>query len=359
MASTLTYFCGLSATVFVAVSLTVAAVRWFHMCRPYDRHPGYYYPGRPYVTFGYLLSLLLLPYVQSPDSADAWYLARLFFLPVTLSHFTVLLYAYFGNVMQWKRWRVPMLVVGAPVVLALLAAFVLAVWPGEQVGTVVPVLSWAVLYVLGIIITGVCITAMAIVLRWAGRFDKDDFSNPADFPVTAARRWILLAVVNLTICWVGAVAARPGLLAAIMLLLAFSSVLFIISALHPHRNRPVAEEESRADNPLAPAPEPSRKKPRELLQAIHSVVVEQEAYLDPHLTIQDVADRCGYGRSTLSGLFKAEFGGFFPYVNRLRLQHVEAYQRQHPGCTLQEAVLESGFNSRQAYYSVKDRLAEP
>ena len=34
-----------------------------------------------------------------------------------------------------------------------------------------------------------------------------------------------------------------------------------------------------------------------------AVVVEQEAYLDAHLTIQDVADRIGYSRSTLSGLF--------------------------------------------------------
>ena len=51
------------------------------------------------------------------------------------------------------------------------------------------------------------------------------------------------------------------------------------------------------------------------------------------------------------------WGGFFNYVNRLRLQHVEAYLQAHPGAPLQEAILESGFNSRQAYYAVKARLS--
>ena len=69
-----------------------------------------------------------------------------------------------------------------------------------------------------------------------------------------------------------------------------------------------------------------------------------------------MADRCGYSRSALSGLFKAEFGGFFVYVNRLRLQHMEAWLQEHPGATINEACLEAGFPSRQAYYAVKGRL---
>jgi hypothetical protein len=37
---------------------------------------------------------------------------------------------------------------------------------------------------------------------------------------------------------------------------------------------------------------------------------------------------------------------------------VDAYRQEHPSATLQEAVLESGFNSRQAYYVVLHRLQE-
>ena len=352
----LTYLCGVSAAVYIAVCLTLAAVRWFHMCRPYGRSPQYYYPGRPFVVGVYLSTLAVLPYALHPESPDAWYLVRLYFLPVTLLHFTILLYAYFGNVMQWKKWHGPMVVVSTPVVLALLAAIVMAVMPGDQVGTLAPALSWSALYATGIIITGVCIAAMGVVLSWAGQFDADDFSNPADFPVTTARRWVMMVVVDVVLCWLGAVFVRPGLLAVIMLLFAGSSVLFIITALHPQRHQPLVEETP--EEPMADVPRraPSRKNQQEILQAIHKVVVEQEAYLDAHLTIQDVADRSGYSRSALSGLFKAELGGFFNYVNGLRLQHVDAYLREHPSATLQEAVLESGFNSRQAYYSVKGKV---
>ena len=347
------YLCGLSATVFIAVGLTIAAVRYFHMCHPFDRKPRYSYPGRPFVVGIYLNALLLLPYALNPVSPDAWYLARIYFLPVTIFHFTVLLFSYFGNVMQWKKWQLPIIVVSLPVILALLAAFALAVWPGEQSGSVSPALSWSVLYVSGIIITAICIIAMAIVLRWARRFNADDFSNPADFPVTQARRWVAMVVLNVVLCWAGAIVARPGLMAVLMLLFAGASIIFIISALHPHRRQPPEEHAPEPPAAAEPKRSSSGKKRQELLSAIHTVMVEQEAYLDAHLTIQDVADRCGYSRSALSSLFKAELGGFFSYVNGLRVQHVETYLKENPSATLQEAVLESGFNSRQAYYSAK------
>ena len=349
MIPALTYLCGMAATVFISVGLSVAAVRWYHMCHPFDKEPGYYYPGRPYVVAVYLNALLLLPYALNPASADAWFMARLYFLPVTIYHFTVLLFSYFGSVMQWRKWRGPMLVIGIPVLLALLAAFVLAIWPGDQVGSTVPALSKTVLYVLGIIMTVVCGVSMWVVHTWAKAFNVDDYSNPSDFPVVAARRWIVLVIANVALCWLGALSASRCLLAVVMLLFAVSSIIFIISALHPQRSGSVhaAPANGRAV---------SRNRRLDILSAISVVVVEQEAFLDPHLTIQDVADRCGYGRSTLSGLFKAEFGGFFNYINDLRLKHVESYLKENPSATLQEAATESGFSSRQAYYKVKAKL---
>ena len=80
--------------------------------------------------------------------------------------------------------------------------------------------------------------------------------------------------------------------------------------------------------------------------------------LHPHLTLQDVADRSGYNRSYISGIIKAEWGGFFTYVNRLRLAHVDSWLQEHPAGTIQEAVEASGFSSRQTYYAVKSRMAE-
>ena len=360
MTPTLPYLCGLAAAMFVAVGLAMAAVRWFHLCRPYDRHPDYYYPGRPFIVGVYLCVLLLVPYVLHPESPDAWYLARLYFFPVILCHFCIFLYSYFGSVMQWRKWRVPILILVTPVALALLVAFGLAIVPGDQISGEAIRIANFILYLLGSIQTLSCLALMVIVLRWAQKFDEDDFSNPADFPVVFARRWSVMILANMVMCWVGALANSPALLAVVMLLYAASKVIFIISALHPHRNGPVGEDATPEDESVADAQgRPtsfSRNRDQEILAAIRIVVEDQQAYLDSHLTLQDVADRCGYSRTTISALVKSEYGGFFAYVNRLRLQHMDAYQRQYPGASLQEAVEESGFRSRQAYYNVKARL---
>lgn len=356
MAPTLSYLCGLATMVFITTGLVVAAVRWGHMCRPYDRNPRYYYPGRPFVVGIYLCALALLPYALQPESPDAWFLARWYFLPVTLYHFTILLFAYFGNVMELKTWRLPMMIIGLPLLLSLIAAVVLVLVPGDQVSDVFNV----VLFIFGGIGTGVCLVAMWIVMHWAASFDPDDFSNPADFPVVFARRWSVMIMVNVTLCWAGALAGSPALMAVIMLFFAGSSVLFIITALHPHRNRPV-EEESAAEATAAAAVynrAMPKKKRQEILNAIRTVVEQQEGYLDPHLTLQDVADRSGYNRSYISGIIKAEWGGFFTYVNRLRIAHVDSWLQEHPAGTIQEAVEASGFSSRQTYYAVKSRMAE-
>lgn len=305
----------------------------------------------------YLCALALLPYALMPESEDAWQLARIYFLPVTLYHYTVMLFAYFGNVMEWKKWRRPMIIIGLPVLVFLIAALVLALVPGEQFSRI----SIVSMYLLGGIMTCVCFTAMWVVLNWAHRFDPDDFSNPADFPVVFARRWVAMIVVDTALCWTGVIVGSRALMAVIMLLFAVSSVIFIITALYPHRSRPVEEESgsSGADEAVAAVYNRSipQKKRQEILDAIRTVVEQQEGYLDPHLTLQDVADRSGYNRSYISGLIKAEWGGFFAYVNRLRIAHVDAWQQEHPAGTIQEAVELSGFNSRQTYYAVKARLS--
>ena len=367
MDSYTSYLCGMAAAIYLAVGLAMSAVRWFHMCRPYDRKPSYYYPGRPFAA-GILLSpLILLPYALHPDSGDAWYLARLFFLPATLYHFTILLFAYFGSVMQWKKWRTPVMSVGILLSLFLLAACTLAVWPGEQVGGAVIGRTFAdiVLYALGIVVTVFCFSSVVIVMRWARLFDEDDYSNPADFPVVMARRWLVLTVVNAVLCWTGALSASKAVMAVIILLFTVSIVLFIISVLHPHRSRPPESEEdmpgeeetsdSGARESASRRNIPAERR-KEILAAIRDVVERQEAFLEPHLTLQDVAVRSGYNRTYVSSIIKSEYGGFFHYVNRLRLRHVDAWLKAHPGATVLEAIESSGFNSRQAYHSVKSKL---
>lgn len=200
------YFYSLAAALYINTCLVVAAVRWFHMCRPYNRNPHYYYPGRPFLTCAWLSSLSLLPYVVNPESPDTWFLARLYFLPVTLYHFTLLLYSYFGNVMEWKKWRRPAILAGTPVVLALLAAVVLAICPGDQIGGTK--LASFLLFFLGLLLSAFCSASIALVYVWANRFDPEEYSNPADFPVARARKWLVMIVLNMALCWDGRLARQ-------------------------------------------------------------------------------------------------------------------------------------------------------
>lgn len=361
MAVSLPYLYGLTTMAFITTNLVVAAVRWFHMCRPYDRRPEYYYPGRPYLTAIFLSSAALLPYALQPESLDAWFLARAYFLPVILFHFSILLLAYFGSVMHWRKWRWPMFWTGCLVGALLIAAFVLAVWPGEQLGGVIPLSTahW-VLYGVGLLLTAACATAITLVVRWARRFDEDDFSNPADFPVAQARRWMGMILTNIPMCWTAALSGSRAVMAVIHLMTAVAIVAFILTALHPHRTQPVEEPEA----PDSPAAEQKQmyqrampaKKRQEILAAVKTAVEDGKAFLDPHLTLQDISDRSGYSRTYVSGLLKTEHGGFFNYINRLRLEHVDVWLRAHPGATIREAAEESGFVSRQAYYKVRARM---
>ncbi|MBR6465999.1 MAG: helix-turn-helix transcriptional regulator [Bacteroidales bacterium] len=388
-----TYFYGLAATVFLTTSLVIAAVRWFHLCKPYNLNPGYYYPGRPFVIAVYLNALLLIPYILRPEDPDAWYLVRIYFLPVTLLHFTILMFSYFGGIMQWGKWRGPMIIIEVPVFLVLVVVFCLSLVPNFHIEDKLShLLCDYILFALGAVVTLFCLTAMFLVVKWSKSIGEDDYSNTADFPVVAAKRWLLLVIVNIALCWIGAGSESKMVLALCMLLFAASSVIFIISALHPHR-RGLAEDEETgyledgenkkekgvdfennegvedwgdagsvivedrgSDAEHIYSRTISQQKKGEILEAIRTVVEEQEAFLDPHLTLQDVADRSGYNRTYVSGLIKSEYGSFFSYINRMRLVHVDKYQKDNPSATIQEAVIASGFNSRQAYYSVKKRL---
>lgn len=361
---------GVAAAVCMAASLCVAVVRWFHMCQPYDQKPGYYYPGRPYATAIHLVTLLLFPYVFHPDSADAWFLMKIFFLPMEMFLLTILLFGYFGSVMKRLKWKAHAVATGIPVILGLTASFVLAMIPGEQLADAsLARKADIVIYALGVLTTLAGFASVLTVLKWAKSIDEDDFSSPLDFPVRFARKTVMMYIGTALLLWTNALLDSPLVMAVLMLVLSATSVILLIMTLHPNRNGPeVLEEEEAAaaetgDNPgeetggntiydrkLAEA------KISSIIYAIQAVVVEREAYLEPHLTLQDVADRTGYSRTYIAGIFKSELGGFFTYINTLRLEYAEAYQRQHPNASINEVATESGFSSRQTYYSAKAKL---
>ncbi len=342
--------------MFVTGMLVLAAIRWFHMCRPYDRHRDYYYPGRPYLTLYLLLSISLIPCVFDPLNADCWYLRRFYFLPMYAYGVTLILLGYFANVMERRHWIWPMIGLGIPIVLILLIFYVLAIIPGEQIAT--PQLAfWAdfVVILLGGASTSACLYSLWKVREWSRRFDVDDYSNPMDFPVQFAQRVIGLAITTLCILWIGAMVNNRPFLCFVQILMLIVSVLLVIYTLHPKRSRQFDDLDSGTAGFGQNKPIPARTS-KAILTAIRKVVETDKGFLESHLTLNDVATRTGYNRTYVAAIIKREYGGFFNYVNSLRLDYADEYKIQHPGASISELVAESGFGSRQTYYNIKDRL---
>lgn len=90
--------CADACLVFIVTGIICAALRWFHMCRPYNREENYFYPARKEVALTYLLlSLIQIPYFLAPsDEAVIKYigLAGILYYPMC---FSALFGIYFGE----------------------------------------------------------------------------------------------------------------------------------------------------------------------------------------------------------------------------------------------------------------------
>jgi AraC-like DNA-binding protein len=358
------YFYGLAATVFVVTSLIIAAVRWFHMCRPYDRNPRYYYPARPAITMIYLSSVVLIPYVINPDSHTAWLIVKTYFLPVDIYFITILLFSYFGGVKQWRKWRVPTIALGIIAALTMLTA---VSWTQSDVYDGTLDIIETIIIGIAAVMTIVCFWAVTIVVRWARNANNEDYSNPDDFPVSFACRALLMLIPTVVLQWAAALSDSKAAMAALQLYLSVASVALLISALHPHRQtNPIKDQdmEESINGKRATkgknTPYYSRNLPndkvQEIIKAIREEMEQRKAFLEPHLTMQDVASRIGYNRTYVAAVFKNHLGGFFTYVNTLRLDYADEYRNKHPKASVIEISNESGFNSRTTYYAVQAKI---
>ena len=119
---------------------------------------------------------------------------------------------------------------------------------------------------------------------------------------------------------------------------------------------PEGEQVEEADTPLTDDNRNQEELINQTAIEIEAYVKDQQAYLNPHLKIDEVVSHCQTGRSYVSITFNRRFGSFAAYVNSLRLAHFEQYQAQHPNETKESAALASGYSSYNSYYRAKQKL---
>ena len=201
MISIVDHYYSLACFVYILSCLFFAAIRWFHTCRPYDKHGKYYYPARGLASSLFILPVILLPYAFQPGDNDAWLLVRAFYPLVYFLNCASLLLRYFGKVKKWTKWHRPAIILAVPVGILLILLFVYAIsgtllWSaGEE-----KALIWSVV-VLGAVTSGFCIYACSRVMAWLRMVDTDLYSNPDDFPSIFARKMLFFPLSIFVIVW--------------------------------------------------------------------------------------------------------------------------------------------------------------
>lgn len=114
------------------------------------------------------------------------------------------------------------------------------------------------------------------------------------------------------------------------------------------------------ENPARPASRTATSRlglsPRQIGQLAHDLqdyIQRQQPYLDPELSLQQVAEATGYSRNQISHLLNQVLGqSFYRYINQQRLQHLLATLDADSDLRrVDELACAAGFNSLSSFYS--------
>lgn len=359
---------------FILGSLFCSVTRWGHMCRPYDRRANYFYPARRMVTLTYLTSLLLLPYVFYWRSPDTWLFVRVFFLFYMPVFASMAFRSYFFS---GRRWRWLRLGLGAFLPgLFLLVLFVFACKGGDsltrwQEGLVVPITETVC-----VLLAGYLVYTTFWLMRRIRHYLHGEYSNDEDFPIRFAKGVVFIPLLMLLITWGVYLADNRWLLGCFYLLVTVVAFGILLVILHPQRtgarlveqemelvtDRVIQENEALVSDEMKEVPAESSRDSGSassdvldrLERELRVLVEERELFLNPNLTMTELAVQLKTNRSYLSQVFRNRFhSSFYGYINRLRIR----YAHEHPEATRRDIASMSGFGSVRTMNRVREEYA--
>ena len=351
-----------SLSAYLMASVIIAAVRWGHKCQPFAKYPDYYYPAWKAIVLCFLTNLELLPVVFLPGETDAILQLRMMLILCNPFLCAVVIFSYFGKVLNVTWWKKPIYTLTGAFNALSITAMVLTLIPGTQLTGTAHRWYFGITGTLAVLFMTCFILSIHLIAHALHRFDKENYSNPEDFPQRFARRIIWVPLSYVGIGWTCAFFG-PVVLSICLIVLSFLGVIFLISVLEPHRSMDIEKMEIEVAAPEeVPAPEEikesiSQANKDRIIRSIRKYVEEQQAYLDSHLTLASLSREIGINRSYVSQVMTENFGGFFNYVNRCRLEHADRLKAQNPDIQVGDLIVASGFGSRQSYYNVKKQLS--
>ena len=364
---------------YLLSAVICAAVRWYHMCRPYDREGSYYYPGRKQVTLFYLTVLLQFPYLLDIHSEAAWQYVRvsgILFYPLCSS---MLLLKYFRGESRHKRLR--RLAISVPPGILLAGLFLNAVGGGilpEAALRKVVLLSVAV----ALCQLGYWFKISVWLLRKIRFHHQNRYSNTEDFPTGLARKAIVSLLVLMLSMWAVFLTDDRYWKAGTDILCTFIQVIMLITILHPHwkpmemTREPVPGSSGEAsgitetpDTGLSsmppeetglPAEHPeetavtytkNERRMKEMEEKAIRLIQERQLYRNRNLKIDDVAELLGTNSTYLYQVFsRRSEGTFYRLINELRIEYCKQLLLENPQIKHEALVGQAGISSTSTFY---------
>lgn len=217
-------------------------------------------------------------------------------------------------------------------------------------------LTWPSSMVIYVYLCCLTMTAIIIFLIWIRqaikykRYIRENFSNIDEIDISWLRivAWFFIAC---QLIWLVITIVRHPLTDC--LYYAFSIILWQITFEHILLQRPVVM------NLPPPTTNSLEDKKYAFTGTLESVIKQDRLYLNPTLSLKDLATRIGTNRTYLSDYITHVLGTtFYDYINSLRIEEQSlALMREHPDYTLERIATESGFQSlstfRRAFQKLK------
>ncbi len=353
---------------YIVSCFIISAVRWWHVDSQKLDNGDFFIITRKSMLLLFITPILLIPAVWMHLQSDVCFMVKTYFLLAYPVFFTTLLIKYFGTIKKWKPLNAFVYTVLALFLTAVISIQVIAYstdWLDNEKTFKVVEMVIAVLFAF-FVLSGIFATLK--VRAWIKAYHRRNYSTYDDFPLVFARR-INFFLLILSVLVVPTVFTDSKIIMAvsILLLIVWNVIylLFVFTSNIVKAFRQIDDEE--IDTPIDSASENNKADNdksidndvvERIMGEIVKYVEKEENYLNPHLTIGNVVDNCHYGRTYVSNVFKDKFGGFYNYINGLRLNFAEQYRKEHPFSTMDEIAEKSGFASRQTFYTVKRRMAK-
>lgn len=345
------YYTACFALIFSGIMCGV--IRWFHVCSPYAEQRDYLYPARSQMTFFYIFQLLLAPYLFHPNAADTWLYVRVFGILYYPVCFTVILHCYFFNEGNDRGTDKKYVGVLPSVFILSLCGVAIA---GKNILSTYQDLILGLSAALSLFVSVYMCSAILRLKRQIDRYNESNYSNIDNFPYKFASQQFLVPLLWMAMMWLVFLTDSREVKMWVDIFCILWQVTFLIIILHPQRKEK-EDIEIKMDNNDAKLQnsetgideEKLEMLKQSLLPDIEKAFDKDMIYLNPNLTIKDLATTIGSNRRYTSIVMSSVYGSFLTYVNSLRIEHSLRLKEENPDWKQAELLTKSGFNTRASY----------